>query len=47
MIRLTTEKEPRNRIELYGNKLVALGCNGKSIMVRSRLLGVKIQLNKK
>lgn len=45
MIKITTEKEPKGRIDLWGSKFLALGINKKCIMIRSRLLGLKIQLN--
>lgn len=45
MIKLTTVRKPKSRIELWGSKVLALGINKKCIMVRSKLLGLKIQLN--
>lgn len=45
MIKLTSNKKPRNRVNLYGNRFIALGYNKKSIMIRSKYLNTKIQLN--
>lgn len=45
MLRINSNKKPRNRIKLWGSSILALGYNGKCIMVRSRFFNKKIQLN--
>lgn len=47
MIRLTSTQKPKNRINLYGTRLLALGYNKKSIMIRSKQLNTKLQINLK
>lgn len=47
MIKITSKSQPKNRINIYGNRLLAVGYNKKSIMIRSKQLNTKIQLNLK
>lgn len=47
MLKIESNRKPKNRINLYGSKLLSMGYRNKKIMVRSRQFGVKVQLNLK